>query len=65
MTDETKDEKPAFAPTFMYHADEPAGRIFESQSEIDAAGDGWVDSPAAIGAEPAKGKKAKAGKDLA
>jgi len=45
MTDKTKSK---FWPSWRYHpVHEP--RIFQSQAELDAAGPGWVDSPAKFG----------------
>lgn len=64
-------------PCWRYHKDLPAGRIFQDQAEIDAAGEGWVDTPAKLqpaepagaaeapAAEPAKKRGRAAGKDLA
>ena len=40
-------------PKFVFHADEPAGRIVEDQNAVDALGPGWVESPADLGAAPA------------
>lgn len=39
-------------PRIYYHASEPTGRIFASQDELDAAGPGWVQSPADIHEPP-------------
>ena len=37
--------------TYLYHAEHPAGRVFDGAAVADALAAGWVDSPAKI-AEP-------------
>ena len=52
------------APTYAYHADMPAGRIFDLDNPEHAAeltSGGWVDSPEKIGADkPTAATKRKA-----
>jgi hypothetical protein len=43
-------------PTFRYHR-EKEPKIFKNQAEIDAAGPGWVDSPAKLKEEDEVVKK--------
>jgi hypothetical protein len=45
-------------PKFLYHAAEPA-RIVGSDSEHDALGAGWVESPAELEAPKAKAPKGR------
>lgn len=46
-------------PCWRYHATAPAGQVFNTQDELDAAGKGWVDSPAKLGEPEVAAKKAK------
>ena len=35
-------------PRWMYRKDLPKGKIFKDEKQLEAAGDGWVNSPAQL-----------------
>lgn len=43
--EEKVEKKPGRFPMFRYSQDFPTGKLFQSEEEVEAAGDGWEDWP--------------------